>query len=735
MTDAQLNAMARDFDQLYNKTLKKIGSEDLDYVRNVKAYSRAIKRRSDALLSHPDTDKAFRKAVILRGLHILLEFNLGHITMHGSYDQIPDGGEFHSSRYKWDFAIDGEAWKTMHHQNHHPYTNIKGLDHDIGFGLFRLNDSQGWWGHNLLQVPGFSLILLTHLAYFSIYTSYSAGAIEGKKWNRLGTYKKAFDVMAKDAVRSYLTEPTKARSRFLPTAAGNLLGNIFGYDYTIFLLVLEHHAGGVSLYEKLDRTETKGEYYFRQFTATTNFVPNARIDLFLQNILEEVDFADRPDFRVFYGALDTHLEHHLFPDLPDNRLREIVPEVKEIAARYGLPYNIIPFETATKQLLQRIGINSAPLARRESPLSLVKSPRKLAQRLYYGLTYREPAEPFYLGVLRNDLRPTPVLASESVIGGQARSFQLEIPTSWQKMEWPAGAFISVQVEIDGESYIRQYSLTHSSAQAQTLDITVKRIGGGLVSNYLNDHVRAGDSLTLFRKPQGEEGFVMEAAPSKPLFIAGGVGITPIMSMIRKAAHDDALDNAQLLYFNSDAESVIFHEEIQSIAAASGLQAQFFYSPSRSQPAGLATAYISKELLEEQVPDLPERTIFICAPDGFISRTKGYLRELDYDMSGFHMEMFKPPEVDRDQSVSHTYHTVKLLKSGKEITINANTTLLDATRSLGVEVLTGCEKGLCKACVCPKVKGTTQLEGDDPDEFLDKITICNALPRSDIELNI
>ncbi len=73
LSDAQLNNLARDLDSLYDETQKKMGQEDLDYVRNVKKYSEAIERRSFELFNHPDTKNAFQKAVVLRGLHVLIE--------------------------------------------------------------------------------------------------------------------------------------------------------------------------------------------------------------------------------------------------------------------------------------------------------------------------------------------------------------------------------------------------------------------------------------------------------------------------------------------------------------------------------------------------------------------------------------------------------------------------------------------------------------------------------------
>ncbi len=737
LSGTQLRNLAEDIDNLYTKTHELLGTEDLEYARNLKNYSIAIKKRSDGLLKQPDTENAFQKSIILRGIHLFLEFSLGHLILHGSYDDLLDTkDEFHSSNYKWDFALDIDDWKIMHHKNHHPFTNIKGLDHDLGYGLFRIKEGQNWWGHNFIQIPLFMGAMLSHSTFFSMFTSYSAGNGNGKTFYNPGIYKNSLRALSQEFIESYIKEPVRAKHRFLPTATGNLLGNMFGYTYLMLNLSFAHHKSGLALYEKQDRNETKGEYYYRQIMATTNFITDPEIDIYLQKILDEVEYSNRPALTVLHDAVNNHIEHHLFPDIPGNRLRELGPEVQEILKKYGLPYSTTPFREALNDLFKGIVVGSIPTTDKErSIVDIFKRPLLLSKRVFYGVTYRSPSEPFYLGDLHRDKVTTRVLESVEEVSGQSRSFRIETPESWKKMEWEAGSYISIEVEIGGISYIRQYSLTHDSQRAKSLDITVKRIKDGKVSNYLNDKIRKGNQITLFRRPQGEDGFIMKETPKKPVFIAGGVGITPLMSMIRKITDTEPNNQALLLYFNRNENSIIFHDELKRLEKTSGIRIQYIFSPSTEQSKHLEVASISKDLLEKHIPDLHDRELYTCAPDGFILKVKGYLKELDYDMTKFHMEMFKPPEVRKSNEASHVYHTIKFLKSGKEVRVNENTTLLEASIKAGVSVLTGCEKGLCKACVCPKVDGVTQLEDGNDDTFLNKITICNTVPRSDIGLYI
>lgn len=735
LSDCQLDNLAKELDDLYRLTQAKMGCADIAYLNNVKNYSLAIKNRSEALLRNPDTEYAFRKAITLRALHILLEFSLGHTVLHGAYDHLDGVGEFHSSKYRWDFATNVQDWKTMHHQNHHPFTNIKGKDHDIGYGVFRLDKEQTWWGHHWVQSILLGLVFLSGSAYFSMYTSYSAGAIDGKKWYNPLVYKPALKEIIQELYRSFVKQPMQAGKRFIPAFFANLFGNILGYDYTMLLLVLEHHADNVSMYEDKERNETRGEYLYRQIMATTNFSPNEDIDNYFKTILQEVDYPNPPNFRVFYAALDTHLEHHLFPDLPDNRLREVQTDTQRILKRYNLPYNSVELGDAIPNILKRIATNSAPnTSDKYQPKSrrVLSKAWQICQQIFYGSLYKLPPKPFYLATERCDQTVTKILSIKEETHDRARSFRFALPDHWQHMRWPAGAFLSLQVDIQGAKHIRQYSLTHASDTQKDLCITVKRVKGGLVSNYLHDDVHAGDSITLFRKPLVEPNFALQANCSSYLFVAGGVGITPIISMIRWLSFARPHAKMQLLYFNTDLDAVIFKDEIDKLENNSRLNVSYYFSRVDGGDENIKTGRISKEVLQAEVSDLHKNEVYACAPTGFMEALERSLHSFDFNMKQLHTEAFKPVQIEYDEEKEHKSYLIRFVKSKKEIVINGNTSLLKAARSVGIDIMSGCEKGLCKACLCHKVKGKTQ---HDQTGELEKITLCNALAESDLELNL
>lgn len=726
--------LADEFDALYRETRAMMGDEDLEHIRNVAAYSRALDARARELIMHGGSRDALWRGALLRGLHILLEFSeLGHNILHGSYDHLEPGGSFHSERWDWDFVTDPTEWKVMHHRNHHPFTNIVGKDHDLGFSIARLFPEQNWYGHHAIQA-GVLGMFVAHIYPFAIYTATSAARVEGRPVARWRTIDKARRRILDHVRREYLREPAHAGRRALHTIAGNYLGNVLGYDMLMSLLLVEHHAPNVDVFVDPGPTETRDAYYARQLRGTTNFTPIPGVRSYLERILrEEIDFSTPPDFEVFYGGLDTHLEHHLFPDLPCNRQREVVPRVKAICERHGEPYNVLPLETLLPGFLGKLARQTAPLAETERLSALLSKPRAMLRRLHDGLRYHTPAPneapPPYIRRTRYFNAPARVLEVTPLAGGDAIGLRLARPLGWDAVTWTPGAFVSVRVQVGDEELVRQYSLTRESAECETLDFTIKRVPGGRVSNHLNDTLRANQWLTLVGPPESTGGLTEDGVPDKALYLAGGVGITPILAMLRQKARVAPESDAVLLYFNRSDESALYVKELAALARRGGVRfASFVDGPD----GATGQARLSRELLAQHVPDLAEREVFACAPEGFLAAAAEHVTALGLPADRFHVERFAAPPKTQIPLTGRT-HQVRFVRSQASIEVDEATTLLDAAREAGLDLPSGCERGLCKACVCSKRTGATTA-GDHVHDAPDRITLCNTFPRSPVDLD-
>lgn len=720
-TDAGL---ADELQALYDQTRAAMGDADLEHIRSVTAYGQAINARRLELLRTGGTGAAGRAAV-LEMLYRLLQFSeLGHNVLHGSYDDLPGNGQYHSERYDWDFNVDTAQWKVMHHEGHHPYTNIVGKDHDLGYSVLRGQAAQDWFGHHAVQVALLGAVspFLAQVAPFLVANI--TREVDGSRFWSRDTLRSPLRIAIADTKRRLITEPVASGRRFLPTLVANHIGGVAGYAAVLFLVAIEHHAGEMEVFADPGPDESQDDYFRRQIRGTRNFLRSPKLDAALERILqEEVPFDDRPDFRIFYGGLDTHVEHHLFPDLPPNRQREVAPRVREIVARHGLPYHETPLGETAALLLKTLTGLSIPVGEREAghPLMLLKRPAGLARRLASGLRYRTLPDAPYLEQTRWYNVPVRVVATEPLARGQARLIRLEKPRGWDDVCWDPGAFVSLCVQDGDQARIRQYSLVRDSGGSDTMDICVKRMPGGRISNLLNDELRIGAYVTLLSPPVSTGGLATPEVSSRALFVAGGVGITPIISHVRRLARSGAPMDAVLLYFNHDSGSVLFGPEIAELGSLPGITVHVFTGrrPSRS-------------LIESLVPDAHDRQTFACAPEGLIESLRGFLADLGQAPGLFHTESFAAPELARPRDDGSRY-TITFARSRRAIEVDGGTTLLEAANRIGIQVPTGCRSGLCRACVTPRISGT--IRGDTTGRSAGRITVCDSLPCSDIELDL
>ncbi|MGL6234389.1 MAG: FAD-binding oxidoreductase [Segniliparus sp.] len=729
--------LAVDIAALYERTRARMGAEDLAHIRNVAAYSQAIKQRSRALLQEGGAPRAFRHGVVLYALHTLLEFSeLGHNILHGSYDHLPDCGEFHSDRWQWDMNVDPREWKVMHHQNHHPHTNIIDKDHDLGYSILRLQPGQDWFGHHAAQLALVAPALFATIPFFfGAYTASSAARTEGRSVLRPSTFRAVTRLVARQALRDYVREPIAAGRRALHTLAGNALGVAAGHLAVALLVALEHHTPNVEVFHDPGPEETPDQYFERQIRSTTNFEPSERLDRWLQNILAEVDYPNPPDFRIFYGGLDTHLEHHLFPDLPPNRQREIAEETRGLCERHGLLYNMFAIDRYVPMAAQKLSSLALPVGEREgpNPLKLLRKPIDTARRLAFGSRFRRHPDEPYLRATKFFNAQAKVVSAREEADGQARCFRIAKPRGWDHVAWRPGAFVSVRVPVGGEALVRQYSLVHDSDSSDHFEICVKRVAGGRASNYLNDALREGKRITLVGPPTSGGPFVMDSIPQQLAFIAGGVGITPIISMLRAVVREAPDADAVLLYFNHDERAVIFDREIRELAKSARIRVERFTTGPSARGGSTTQGRLCAELLAREIDDLARRDVYVCAPPGMVDLARKLCADSGVPEHRFHTESFAPPVLQRPAGRADQRHTVRFQRSGSEIEVDGQTTLLEAARAAGVDVPTGCEQGLCRACVTGKLRGFVQDE--DKDNPQTRITVCNSLPVSDIALDL
>src|SRR4051812_26500598 len=146
-----------------------------------------------------------------------------------------------------------------------------------------------------------------------------------------------------------------------------------------------------------------------------------------------------------------------------------------------------------------------------------------------------------------------------------RSFVLDIPADLDEtFRYAAGQFCTFRATIDGDSVVRCYSMSSSPEVGEPFKTTVKRVPGGVMSNWMNDALKPGDEVEVMR-PTGL--FVLHDRDIPIVAFAGGSGITPVISIVKSALATTAR-HITLVYANRAADAVIFADELEQLRASS-----------------------------------------------------------------------------------------------------------------------------------------------------------------------
>lgn len=309
-----------------------------------------------------------------------------------------------------------------------------------------------------------------------------------------------------------------------------------------------------------------------------------------------------------------------------------------------------------------------------------------------------------------------------------------------------GQFITFILDIDGQEIRRSYSMSSSPSRPHLLEVTIKRISNGLVSNWFCDRVKLGDVLTA-KGPMGR--FSCFDHPSrKLLFIGAGSGITPILSMCRWIDDTASCVDVKLLASFKSPKDIIFRKEIEMLSArANGFQvALTITSGWHGTDCWMGfTGRVNQHMLNVFVPDILERDVFLCGPEPFAQSINEILRNLGYDMSRYHTESFgsgrsaqESRDVSKTLQLKEPLHKVRFTKSGLVVDADENVTLLELAEAHGIEVDYSCRSGSCGECEVKcrgKVKISPNCEIDAKTRDAGYVYSCCTTAASDLELDI
>lgn len=329
------------------------------------------------------------------------------------------------------------------------------------------------------------------------------------------------------------------------------------------------------------------------------------------------------------------------------------------------------------------------------------------------------------------------------------SFTLLLQPNRHWRGFQPGQHLNIGAEIDGTRITRSYSLSDAPRADGSIAITVKAMPGGKLSQHLCHDARIGDVLTLdaafgeMTLPQMPEGVRSEDAW---LFLAAGSGITPLMAMIRAQAALGMPVSLALIYWARTRGELCFVEELRALAARQpNFRVDFVLTRDAhasdaeaddAEAGAFRHGRIDTQSLSMLAPDLHQRRVFACGPDGFVAAA----RALAADRAvAFRSEAFTPPPraTFADDADARGRVRITLAKSGRTLDVLRGTSLLTALEDAGLKPASGCRMGICNTCACGKRAGSTRHlhTGDIEHEPVSALRLCVNSAGSDLILDL
>lgn len=315
-------------------------------------------------------------------------------------------------------------------------------------------------------------------------------------------------------------------------------------------------------------------------------------------------------------------------------------------------------------------------------------------------------------------------------------------------EHVAGQYLNLALEIDGKRVNRSYTIASSPTRAQYCEISVKRVGHA--SGHLHATLREGMTLKV-SAPAGKFVFAGPEA-QRVVMIAGGVGITPMMSVVRSLTDRCWTGEMYLLFSVRKRADIIFERELEYLKARfPNLHVLVTLTNDPEAAWDGARGQITREMIEELVPGLRGGPVLLCGPDPMMTAMRKLLVEIGVPDAEIHQEAFLSPAAAAEKPAGDAaaasadaaaalataleageggdVPNVRFLRAGKTADLPAGLTVLEAAEECGVDIPFECRSGICGQCKTKLVSGRVSMEVQDALTPADKskglILACQA----------
>jgi len=308
---------------------------------------------------------------------------------------------------------------------------------------------------------------------------------------------------------------------------------------------------------------------------------------------------------------------------------------------------------------------------------------------------------------------------------QCVSVEFDIPESLSNsFQFKQGQSLTMRTKLAGEEVRRTYSLC-SSPLDKKWKVAIKKVDGGLFSSFANDNLKEGDLLDVM-EPVGK--FYTDLDPSNKknyLAFAAGSGITPVISIIKTVLKTEPQSTFTLVYGNRSRSSIIFFEELEGLKNKFIERFSFINVLSRERtetPINFGRIDIGKLTELEKLIDYKKMDeIFICGPEEMIFCVKNFIEQKDISEKKIHFELFTTSGQKKKSGVGSQESGVKEGPQSKitvkvdgrsfdfDLSLNSDTTILDAALKQGADLPFACKGGMCCTCKAKLLEGEVEMD--------------------------
>ncbi len=321
-------------------------------------------------------------------------------------------------------------------------------------------------------------------------------------------------------------------------------------------------------------------------------------------------------------------------------------------------------------------------------------------------------------------------------------------------DYMPGQYMNLQLKIDGKTVSRSYTIASSPTRRDACELSIKRESHGLVSRFLHDTIQVGDAIQV-GAPAGR--FVYTGADSREvLLIAGGVGITPLMSIVRYLTDRSWGGEIYFLVVSKTEQDVIYRDELQLLKSRFP-KLHVCTTLTRASPSHTwngERGRVTVDLLQKFVPNYDRMPVYLCGPNEMMASTKQLLLSVGVAESSIHLEAFVSPgvgiaspikqvglnsmqtAVGQDSDIdSGESKRVTFRMSNNDCNITSDVSILEAAEQSFIDLPFECRSGICGQCKVRLLSGNVNMETQDALSASERkeglILACQAHPITDV----